>query len=266
MGNVYSLDTERNLILYASGKNIYLRSSSGESLTRAVSLSGDYSKSLSDIIYQGTIFYAYQNTGLDIILKNITDTNPYYKISSQDTPDCLYPQITVFQNMLLLFYLVKNPVNEQFLLKCVFPDQPEKRLLFTEEFSDTPIIRLVASSDYLYVHIQTNQDTYTLQIDDTLHCCRLLPHTTLTTEEAKQYELRIRQLSTEHDAKLRQQQLTFEQQLKEQSAQNDQLRLELTKRNALIDSARHQYDELMNTAIQYRNEAIKWRNKFVGDS
>ncbi len=273
MGNVYSIDAERNLILYHSGKNIYLRSSTGEALTRAVSLAGDYAESLSDTIYQGTIFYAYQNTEQDIIIKNITDTNPYYKISSQDTPDCLQPQLTVFQNMLMLFYFVKNPVNEHYLLKCVFPDNTDKRLLFSEEFEDTPVINLVPTSKNLYLHLHSLESNYTLQLDESLSYCRLMPQNTLTTKEASQYENRIQQLTDEHIKELQQQQLHFEKQLssmnsqlkKELSEETEQFRSEIAKRNAIIDSAKRQYDELMNTAIKYRDEAIKWRNKFVGD-
>lgn len=273
MGNVYSIDAERNLILYHSGKNIYLRSSTGEALTRAVSLAGDYAESLSDTIYQGTIFYAYQNTEQDIIIKNITDTNPYYKISSQDTPDCLQPQLTVFQNTLMLFYFVKNPVNEHYLLKCVFPDNTDKRLVFSEEFADTPVINLVSASKNLYLHLHSLESNYTLQLDESLSYCRLMPENTLTTQEASQYENRIQQLTDEHIKELQQQQLHFEKQLssmnsqlkKELSEETEQLRSEIAKRNAIIDSAKRQYDELMNTAIKYRDEAIKWRNKFVGD-
>lgn len=273
MGNVYSIDAERNLILYHSEKNIYLRSSTREALTRAVSLSNDYAGSLSDIIYQGTIFYAYQNIEQDIIVKNITDPNPYYKISSQDTPDCLYPQLTLFQNTLMLFYLVKNPVNEHYLLKCIFPDNSDKRLLLSEEFNDAPVINLISTTNHLYIHLQTQEDSYTLQVDESLSYCKLMPQTTLTKQEASQYESRIQQLIDEHTKELQQQQLDFEKQLssmtshlkKELSLEAEQLHAEIAKRNAIIDSAKQQYDELMNTAIKYRDEAIKWRNKFVGN-
>ena len=273
MGNVYSIDAERNLILYHSGKNIYLRSSTGEALTRAVSLASDYAESLSDTIYQGTIFYAYQNTEQDIIIKNITDTNPYYKINSQDTPDCLQPQLTVFQNMLMLFYLVKNPVNEHYLLKCIFPDNTDKRLPFSEEFTDISVINLVPTTKNLYLHLHTKENNFTLQIDESLSYCQLMPHTTLTTQEASQYENRITQLTADHTKELQHQQHQCEEKLasltlqlkKELSKETEQLRSEIAKRNAIIDSAKRQYDELMNTAIKYRDEAIKWRNKFVGD-
>lgn len=273
MGNVYSLDAERSLILYSSGKNIYLRSSSGEALTRAVSLTNDYAGNLSDIIYQGTVFYAYQNTQQDIIIKNITDPNPYYKINNQDTPDCLCPYITVFQNMLMLFYLVKNPLNEHLLLKCVFPDHAENRLQLTAEFSEIPVIHLMPSTNHLYIQLYTKTEVFILQLDEKLQYCQLFPHDTLISDKAEQYEKRICQLSAEHTKELNEQQLLFENRLKEEIAkskkelsdENEQLRSEINKYNAQINSAKRQYDELMNTALKYRNEALKWRNKFVGD-
>ena len=273
MGNVYPLDSERNLILYHSGKNIYLRTSTGENLTRAVTLANDFSADLSDTIYQGTIFYAYKNTEQDIVVKNITDTTSFYKISSQDTPDCQLPQLTVFQNTLMLFYFVKNPVNEHYLLKCVFPAASEKRLLFSEEFTNIPNINFIQSASYLYLHLENSEYTDLLQIDNTLSYTRLVPQNTLTTQEASDYENHISLLIAEHNEKLQQQQLHFEAQLnnvtnqvkKDLSLEIEYLKTEIAKRNSLIDSAKRQYDELMNTATTYRNEAIKWRNKFIGD-
>ena len=273
MGNVYPLDSERNLILYHSEKNIYLRTSTGENLTRAVALANDYSAYFSDTIYQGTIFYAYQNTGEDIVVKNITDTTPFYKISSQDTPDCLLPSLTVFQNMLMLFYFVKNPVNERYLLKCVFPATSEKRISFSEDYNDTPVINVISTTKYLYLYLETSESFQVLQIDDSLSYIKLVPQHTLTTQEASDYENRINQLINIHSEELHQQQIHFETQLntitnqvkKDLSIEIEHLKAEISKRNIVIDSAKQQYDELMNTATTYRNEAIKWRNKFIGD-
>ena len=73
MGNVYSLDAERNLILYRAGTNLYIRSTSGENLTRPVTLCTDYRDSLSDATYNGTVYYAYRSTALDIVVRSITD-------------------------------------------------------------------------------------------------------------------------------------------------------------------------------------------------
>lgn len=46
----------------------------------------------------------------------------------------------------------------------------------------------------------------------------------------------------------------------QQQAQSKQVIAQL---EATIESAKAQYNELMETAIAYRDEAIKWRSKFI---
>lgn len=41
---------------------------------------------------------------------------------------------------------------------------------------------------------------------------------------------------------------------------------EISKLEAMLQSAKRQYNELMNVAEQYRSEAIKWNNRFKGIS
>ena len=39
---------------------------------------------------------------------------------------------------------------------------------------------------------------------------------------------------------------------------------QLLEKDALIESIKQQYNELMDTASKYRAEALKWRSKFLG--
>lgn len=132
MGNVYSLDAERNLILYRAGTNLYIRSTSGENLTRPVTLCTDYRDSLSDATYNGTVYYAYRSTALDIVVRSITDLQNIYKISNQEIPDCRDPRLIAFRDDLILFYSTKSPLNGAYYLKAVFPLKPGKRISLPE--------------------------------------------------------------------------------------------------------------------------------------
>ena len=38
---------------------------------------------------------------------------------------------------------------------------------------------------------------------------------------------------------------------------------EIEQLNKTIESIKHQYDELMGVALQYREEARKWYNKYI---
>ena len=133
MGNVYALDSEKNLILYSTGNHICLRTSIGENLTRPVLLCSDFADSLSDIVYNNTVYYTYRNTSQDIIIRSITDLHDLYKISSHDTPDCFQPRIAAIQKFLILFYFVKNPIDDSFCLKALLPFQSDKKLTAAEK-------------------------------------------------------------------------------------------------------------------------------------
>ena len=69
------------------------------------------------------------------------------------------------------------------------------------------------------------------------------------------YKAMIEKLQSEHSQKQHELEKNFSMKLNQLSAQ-------IAKRDKLIESAKVQYNELMETAIKYRDEAVKWRNKF----
>ena len=234
MANVYVLDKERNLILYPSGQNIFLGTSNGKAFTRAVSLCSDYSKHLSDVIYKNTIYFSYQNSNHDIIVRNITDTEPVFQIAQQEIPDCFAPQLFSLHNNLLLFYSIKNPLDDTYLLKSIFPDQKEKKLNFSVSFSDIPMIYPLITGTKIFLCIIASTELSFWQI----HNSQLVSKLSLMDENA---------LTDKHLSEI------------------SRLQKELSIRDAMLESAKHQYNELMDTATKYREEAIKWRNKFWGN-
>jgi len=254
MANIYSLDTARNLILYPSGHQIFLGTSNGKTFTRAVSLCNDYSEKLSDVVYNGTLYFSYQNSNHDIILRNITDTEPIFQISQQDIPDCFLGKLVVFQENLLLFYFVKNPLDDTYLLKGVFPEQKNITLKISAVFPEEPVIHPIFQNHRLLLCITTSERIDFWQIDENRISTPLFlitnAHTqkidTLTKNQQQQEE-RIMQ---------------YQKEISQLSAQASRLRQDLIQRDAMIESAKRQYNELMDTAIKYREEAIKWRSKF----
>ena len=100
MANVYSIEKQKNLILYNSGKYIYLRVSVADTMDRPIVLSNDFSNSLSDTIYNGTIYYSYININQDIVIKSILDTHALFVLSAKDSPDCFSPHIALLNEKL----------------------------------------------------------------------------------------------------------------------------------------------------------------------
>lgn len=260
MGNVYAVDAEKNLILYSAGNYICLRTSVGENLTRPIVLCNDYASNLSDLVYNDTIYYVYQNTNQDIILRSVMEQNDLYKISSRNTPDCFYPQIAAIQKTLILFYFVKNPVNNSYCLKSLLPLQPEQKLslpgtLFSSNaassapgeavFGSLPTLRILSAGGGLLVHLSHDTEEFIFTINESLQCDKLG--------------------KTQERPSLTQAELDKSKELvAETQKQISELQSDLLGRDQLIQSIRKQYEELMDTAMKYRDEAIKWHNKFYG--
>ncbi|MCM1175672.1 MAG: hypothetical protein NC341_11565 [Blautia sp.] len=277
MGNVYAVDAQKNLIIYSTGNDICLRTSVGENLTRPIILCNDYASSLSDIVYNNTIYYVYQNINQDIILRSVIERNDLYKISSRSTPDCFYPQIAAIQNTLILFYFVKNPVDNSYCLKTLLPLQQEQKLilpktLFSSKetpvsgeavFASLPALSILPAGAALLVYLSHDTEKFIFTIDESLRCDKLMPEHSIPLKELAQYKEESRK--SHETLSLAQTELDESKELLTKAqAQISKLQSDISARDQLIQSIRRQYEELMDTATKYREEAVKWHNKFYG--
>lgn len=276
MGNVYAVDTQQNLIIYSAKNYIFLRTAVGENLTRPIILCNDYASDLSDVVYNKTIYYVYQNTNRDIILRNVMEREDLYKISSRNTPDCFSPQIAVIRQMLILFYFVKNPVDNSYCLKSLLPFQPEQKLLLpktlfstqTESaitgeaiFPSLPTLHILPVGASLLVRLCLDTEEFTFSINESLQCSKLIPESSVPFEDLAQYKEENRK--TAEMLSLAQTKLDKNKELfADTQNQIAQLQSNLSERDRIIQSIRRQYEELMDTATKYREEAIKWHDKF----
>ncbi len=259
MSSIYSLDAQKNLFLYTTDSLICLRNASGEALERAIILCNDYASDMTDTILDKTLYYAYQNQKQDLIVRSITDLNILYKLSSQDTPDCSKPYLTVLNNQLILFYLVKNPLDDSYCIKSICPFATENSVLLPQSFLTQPTLHCIPLKTGLLLVAETAQQQ-----------CILLVHNNGTVESLCSFEnqlnARIEELQKEHASKLSAMENEYAAHLAQVEAgltsQLSSLKSELYKRNKMIESAKLQYNELMDTATKYRDEAIKWRSKF----
>lgn len=232
MGNLYSIDSERSLFLYPYHQFVYLRNLSGEQIGKPTVLCSDYSADLSSTIHKNTLYFAYQNTRGDLLVRSILDPVSFFRISAFEANDCSHPVLFSLGEELLLVYIIKNPLNLEYSLKCVFPFNEEKVGTVPESFSEIPEFSA-----------QTDPAGMLLWIRD--HSRKLLffisPDLSLTPlEPAAPLKERIRKLQSEAEA---------------QTAQNAAL-------EHTIREISEQYEQLMDTARQYRDEAKKWYDSY----
>lgn len=262
MSSIYSLDTNKNLFLYTSQAEICLRTSIGQNLTRPVTLSHDFSSDLTNIIYRDTVYYSYFNTNSDILVKNITDPAVLYQKSSQNIPDCFSPKLAVLGQTLLLFYFVKNPVSDTYILKCCLPLEEGKHIdLDSYTFSSLPNLYIITLAEQLLLLFTDTSLSTSLSISVDFQVAPLFTSNALSDTSAK-YEETLNELRASHEME---QAALISQHQAELSQTIAGFQDSLHQRDQLIESIKAQYAELMNTAIQYREEAKKWRQKYIDE-
>lgn len=262
MSSIYSLDTTKNLFLYTCQSEICLRTSIGQNLTRPVTLSQDFASDMSNIIYRDTIYYTYLNSNSDILVKNITDPAVLYQKSSQHMPDCFTPKLAVIGQTLLLFYFVKNPVSDAYILKCCLPLEKGKSIeLDSYTFPSLPSLHIIPLMGQLLLLFTDTSLINSLSISENFQVTPLFSNDTLSDTSAK-YEEALNELRTSHETE---QATLISQHQAELSQTIAGFQDSLHQRDQLIESIKAQYAELMNTAIQYRAEAKKWRQKYIDE-
>ncbi len=259
MSSIYSLDSQKNLFLYTTDSHIYLRNGSGEGMERAIILCNDYASDMTDTILDKTLYFSYQNQKQDIILRSITDLNILYKLSSQDTPDCSKPHLTVLNNQLILFYLVKNPLDDSYVIKSLCPFAQDYRVLLPHSFATQPVLHFLPLKGGLLLAIESDEQE---QISYIHNDCSVESLSCFESKLSRQ----LAQLETEHSAQMKALEKEYTTRLAKVeaglSAQLSSMKTELYQKNRMIESAKLQYNQLMDTATKYRDEAIKWRSKF----
>ncbi len=245
MGNVYRSAGDGSVVLYEQGTRIYLRNLVGEGMGRAIILATDYGSDLTDVLWQGTVYYAYKNTEGDILIKNILEHRVLYRLRDAGGPEGFAPQLAAAAGELVLVYSTQNPLNGRYHLHCLFPflsdekkEQTESVMArFEEIFPQSqvwvPKLQIISlGQKTVFVGAQGDENIAE-------------PKIVLLDSEMIWHEQHAH---------------------KSQSGEEtpwESCQKELVQRDLLIESIKQQYEDLMNVAEQYRQEAIKWRSKFM---
>ncbi|MBE5871385.1 MAG: hypothetical protein E7294_09020 [Lachnospiraceae bacterium] len=291
MGMIYETAKEHGLALFPSGHRIICCDRTGTRFGRPVLLDDDYASQLNSILFEQTLYYVYQNTQRELILKNITSGETLLKIAHDYSPDL--PRLTALGNRLLLFCMVRETVPASSRLLCFQPFTGKKELEICGRLPLTAGYSFCLCDQFLFLAVSG-------KVPRSSACPSFLPESPcelfgisadlkifslseqfLKTESAHQTE--IEQLKASRHDELEQLKSSFElsQKLAERKyaleSEKRKQELELMKQTAQaeldrskqdaelikaqLDSAVRQYQELMDVASKYREEAAKWHRR-----
>ncbi len=238
MANVYTAGNDRRLIIYGISRYIFLRTAYIDGIERPIMLVSDFLDGLSDVVLGDTIYYAYQNQNGDILVKNVMNNEALFHVHSSENPDMHCPQLVVNNDRLMLFYMVTNPLTDRLSLRAVYPLENGVSLNIPMDCENVDMYEVFGIQGKVFLYVDS---FYEITSDGQIIQCQ-------DTEKQVQDEQKITE---------------YENQLNTYMHENRQAMQTISQLEATIESAKAQYNELMETAIAYRDEAIKWRSKFI---
>lgn len=255
MSNVYSVGNNRQLIIYNAGSNIFLRVAHFGGLDRPIVLATDYLCGLTECIYNSSLYYSYINQNGSLILKNIMDTANILAIDCNYVQEYSNPKLAICNNTLLLFYLKQNPVSDKPSLHCITPDDNNALPIPLPDIKK-PVNSYSVLAYNNFILLCVNEHIY--KIEQIRHFKQLAICTADNNSTDNNNADNINSNNNNDNYIEREKSLTEDFNKKIAACQ-----AKINEQSAVIDSITAQYNELMDIARQYRDEAIKWRSKFI---
>ena len=259
MSNVYSVGNNRQLIIYNAGSNIFLRVAHFGGLDRPIVLAADYLCGLTECIYNSSLYYSYINQNGSLILKNIMDTANVLAIDCNYVQEYSNPKLAICNDTLLLFYLKQNPVSDKPSLHCITPDDNNALPIPLPDIKK-PVNSYSVLAYNNFILLCVNEHIY--KIEQIGHFKQLAICTAYNNSTDNNNADNIN--SNNNNSNNNDNYIEREKSLTEDfNKKIAACQAKINEQSAVIDSITTQYNELMDIARQYRDEAIKWRSKFI---
>lgn len=265
------------LLLSASENGLFVYPIQNERIGHPLLLCSNYKSGLSACAYSKTIHYVYINRDNALLVRRLRESGCLFRLDPTDTVTYSNPQLIVFNNLLYLFYIEEQA--GVFRLKA-WRISPDTKMTLPEAlctpFPVPPHLSLQATEHYLYLILTTREYSVSYRYSSTVSFELLRSQEELLSDlrlpwETEKTRLKETLMKTIHLSEQQQNLLTE----KEQALQTTQSQLsdctesrqqtlrELERTTLLLERAKSQYNELMQVAEQYRQEAMKWYGKFT---
>ena len=259
MSNVYSVGNNRQLIIYNAGSNIFLRVAHFGGLDRPIVLATDYLCGLTECIYNSSLYYSYINQNGSLILKNIMDTANILAIDCNYVQEYSNPKLAICNNTLLLFYLKQNPVSDKPSLHCITPDDNNALPIPLPDIKK-PVNSYSVLAYNNFILLCVNEHIYKIEHIGHFKQLAICTADNNSTDNNNADNINSNNNNSNNNDNYIEREKSLTEDFNKKIAA---CQAKINEQSAVIDSITTQYNELMDIARQYRDEAIKWRSKFI---
>lgn len=234
-------------------------------------------KFLGGAVYQNSLFFLYQDEYNRIILRNVFDKVVYCRIdlreySAAQTKD-MQGLLNVFAGKMVIS-LITYHEEEKYSVRLIFPferglDQEMKvhdhsiEKMQSENMKQLKEIQ--SENEELQRHIreiQSEKDELQKQIKEQLSQFAESQEQ-MAMQKESECEAVWKKRENEFQEEFARKEKEFQKQFEEQEARYQAELQKEEKLKLMLESAKKQYSELMEVATKYRDEAIRWRSKFI---
>jgi len=236
----YSLGQGQQITVYSFQNGVYLRRWSGKMWGRPQLLAEDCMGDFSDVFWRETVYYGYRNQRGEYLVRDGSLPDKKYVLQPGESMRICCPRLLLHREKLMVFYIEEREWEGGCALRGIYVGEGKK----TEslgEYERRPDFQVLQWGEELLVGV-----AYGGVCRYYRWCAGDAWEELAGWEywwEARQEELAGQQCQSREEIELLQQDLKYSQEL--------------------IESIKGQYQELMDTATQYREEARKWRSQYI---
>ena len=236
MSYLYETAGGQGFFIYKNQNEIILRKKEGHQFYLPVIMVRDYKSDLNDTVYNSAIYYTYINENGALVVRSVLEYVFPFERQAGENVSFNSPSLTAFYGRLILFYMEKNTGDgvENYRLHGILPYEGEREILNVDLENKEALYKVVCLNERMLVSVE-NEKGYVLY--EASNDLQLVAQDRV--ENRNEQELAMLKSSLMEQQK------------------------EINFYKSQIESAKRQYQELMQVAEQYREEANHWSGKFT---
>lgn len=236
MSYLYETAGGQGFFIYKNQNEIILRKKEGHQFYLPVIMVRDYKSGLNDTVYNSAIYYTYINENGALVVRSVLEYVFPFERQAGENVSFNSPSLTAFYGRLILFYMEKNTGEgeENYRLHGILPYEGEREILNVDLENKEALYKVVCLNERMLVSVENEKGYVLYEASNDLQ---------LVAQD---------RVENRNDQELAMLKSSLMEQQKEINFYKSQ-----------IESAKRQYQELMQVAEQYREEANHWSGKFT---
>lgn len=287
MSYLYETAGGQGFFIYKNQNEIILRKKEGHQFYLPVVMVRDYKSGLNDTVYNSAIYYTYINESGAIVVRSVLEYVFPFERQAGENVSYDSPRLAAFYGRLILFYMEKNTAEGEthYRLHGILPYEGEREIFNVDLRNEETQYKAVCLNERLLVSVENekgyilyevakdlqvvaygrignvdvdgegdkgNDKIYKMKVDDEKIGAR---------ENDKGKKLKNNMANTDKESTSMESDKEQELAMLKSSILEQQKEINFYK--SQIESAKRQYQELMQVAEQYRQEANHWSRKFT---